>query len=78
MQKKIGTILDDGILRQAKEAARVKHMTLKHVFEEALIQYLAGQTRSQSPISSVEASFGLFHLSKSSVRKIARMELYDA
>jgi len=40
MQKKVGTILDENLLKMAKQKALAQHTSLSHLFTEALSKYL--------------------------------------
>ncbi len=77
MQKKIGTLLDDDLVKKAKEAAFVRHTTLNRIFEEALREYLSRQGAGRK-LSGVESSFGAMKLSPNIVRMIAHEDIYDA
>ena len=76
MQKKIGTILNEEILKKAKQEALAQHTTLNHIFEEALSQYLSKQAGSKQKLSVVEMSFGAIRLSARAVAKIAQEDIY--
>lgn len=77
MQKKIGTVLDENILKRAKQKAHEQHTTLNHLLEEALSEYLSRQTDSQQKASLVEMSFGVISLPLKVVQKLAREEIYE-
>ena len=78
MQKKIGTLLDDELLRKAKQNALAQHTTLNHIFEEALVEYLSRQIDSKQKLSAVEVSFGAMKLPLKVVERIAQEEIYEA
>ncbi len=77
MQRKVGTILDENLFKKAKQSALRRHITLNHIFEEALTEYLSRQTGLKQKFSAVEMSFGALQLSPRVVRKIAQEEIYD-
>lgn len=77
MQKKVGTLLDESILKKAKEKALLQHTTLNRIFTEALSQYLSRETVTKQRFSSVESSFGASRLPVKIVRKIAQEEIYE-
>lgn len=76
MQKKIGTLLDENLLKRAKQMAYRQHTTLNHIFEEALGEYLFRQIGSKEKLSSVELSFGVLQLPSAVVRRIAKEDIY--
>ncbi|MDP2941778.1 MAG: hypothetical protein Q8N85_05990 [Candidatus Omnitrophota bacterium] len=77
MQKKIGTILDEELLKKAKEVALARHTSLHRIFAEALSEYLSRQFGAKQKLSAVEVSFGAIALSPQMVRNIAREEIYE-
>lgn len=77
MQKKIGTVLDENLLKKAKQKAQAKHTTLNHIFEEALAEYLARQIDVKERLSEVELSFGAISLPSKVVHKIAQEDIYE-
>lgn len=77
MQKKIGTILDEGLLERVKQRAHQQHITLNRIFEEALSEYLLRRTSQEARFSAVEASFGALKLPKKIVQKIAQEDIYE-
>ena len=77
MQRKIGTLLDENLLKKAKEKAYARHTTLAHIFEEALSEYLSRETISKQRPSMVETSFGAMALPLKVVQKIAQEEIYE-
>lgn len=76
MQKKIGTLLEESLIRKAKEAAHADHTTLNHIFEAALAEYLGRRAGPRQGPSAVEASFGAIPLPLRSVRAIEREDAY--
>lgn len=77
MRKKIGTILEEGLLNKAKHKAHTQHVTFSQLLEEALAEYLAKGVASPQRFSTVEASFGAIPLAPKSLRKIAKEDLYE-
>lgn len=77
MQKKVGTLLDEELLKKAKARAHAEHTTLNHVFERALLEYLSRQSSSKQKLSTVETSFGVMRLPRKVVRRIAQEEIYE-
>jgi len=77
MQKKIGTLLEEKVLKEAKQKALEEHTTLNHIFEKALSDYLLRQSSSKQKLSTVEMSFGAMRLSSKIVQKIAQEEIYE-
>jgi hypothetical protein len=73
MKTKIGTILDDGLLRRARAVAAREGKRLNEVFEEALAAHLqrkTGVTRS----GTVARTAGALRLSRRRVERILREE----
>lgn len=77
MNKKIGTILDEGLLKMAKQKAEERHTTFNHILEEALSEYLSRRIRSKQRLSPVESSFGAIALPARTVKKISEEKIYD-
>lgn len=77
MQKKVGTILDEGLLEKVKQRAHQEQLALNRVFEKALSEYLLRYAPQQAQFSAVEASFGVLKLPVEIVQKIAKEEIYD-
>lgn len=78
MQKKVGTILNEELLRKAKKQALSEQTTLNHIFEKAISDYLMRQSGVKRKFSAVDMSFGSMKLSRKVVEKIAREDLYEA
>lgn len=53
MKKKVGTVIDEGLLRRAKAAAALEGLPLSKLFEEAVKEYLDrhGGTRKKSAVA---------------------------
>ena len=77
MQKKVGTLLEVGILQRAKERAMAQHTTLNHLFEQALSEYLGRESSSKRRFSTVETSFGAISLPPPIVWKITQEDFYE-
>jgi len=77
MQRKIGTILNEDLLKKAKQKALAQHTTLNHIFEEALAEYLSRRIGLEQKLSAVEVSFGAIQLPSKVVQKIAQEEIYE-
>lgn len=77
MHKKIGTLLDEKLLKKVKERATAEHTTLSHLFEKALLNYLSHGRSLQVKLSTVETSFGVFRLPLETVQKIAQEDLNE-
>jgi predicted transcriptional regulator len=72
MKQKVGTILDEEILRRLKEEAVRERRSMNAIVEEALASYFAGKSRDVSlRLSSVERLCSRpFHLS---LRRLAAL-----
>ena len=75
MHKKVGTILDENLLKMAKQKALAQHTTLSHLFEEALSGYLQIKSGSSLSFSTIEASFGALKISKTDLKSILAEDL---
>jgi len=71
MRRKVSTIMEDGLFRQAKVEAARQGKTLSALLEDALIAYLTAAT-GQRPVSGslVEASWGAFAAPPEVVRAV--------
>lgn len=78
MQKKIGTILDEELLKKAKNEAHNRHTTLSRIFENALVEYFLKRIPAKQKLSSVEMSFGAIAIPSKTVQKIAQEEIYES
>lgn len=56
MKKKIGTVMEEDVLAEAKQRAAREHRPLAELFQEALVGYLHGE----GPRSDAERSCRLF------------------
>jgi DTW domain-containing protein YfiP len=77
MQKKIGTLLDENLLKKAKEKALAQHTTLSHIFAEALSEYLQRKKQASSSFSTVEASFGALKISTKALKSVLAEDIYE-
>ena len=75
MHKKVGTILDENLLKMAKQKALAQHTTLSHLFEEALSGYLQKKSGSSLSFFTIEASFGALKISKSDLKSVLEEDL---
>lgn len=78
MQKKIGSILDEDLIKKAKLEAVAEHTTLNHILEKALADYLFRNAGGKQKLSAVEISFGVMKLPAKVVQKIAQEGIYEA
>ncbi len=78
MQKKIGTVLDEDLLKKVRQKALAKHTTLNRIFEEALSEYLSREIGSKQKLSAVDLSFGVIPLPSKTVQKIVQEDIYEA
>jgi hypothetical protein len=78
MSKKFGTIIDEDVLTRARAYCRTHHMTISHVVEAALADYLKRDTTSHDTLSRVEASFGALSIPPDVLETILAEDLYDA
>lgn len=53
MKKKIGTIIDDGLLGWAKQRAALERRSFSGVIEEALNKYLAGDPAREDALRAL-------------------------
>lgn len=75
MQKKVGTILDENLLKMAKQKALTQHISLSHLFTEALSGYLQRKTGPSLSFSTIEASFGALKISKPDLKSVLEEDL---
>jgi len=60
MKKKIGTIMEDSLLWEAKKVALEKKETLSRVFEAAVEAYLENLKKEKRPKGIVRRTRGMF------------------
>jgi metal-responsive CopG/Arc/MetJ family transcriptional regulator len=58
MKKKIGTVLDQQLLTEAKVAAVKENKRLSQVIEEALIEYLQRRRHGQNIVAKTHGALG--------------------
>lgn len=77
MQKKIGTILDEELLKKTKEKASAEHTTVSHLFQEALREYLQKKERNAADLSVIESSFGVLKISPKALKIILEEDIHE-
>jgi len=70
MQKKIGTILDDKLLSEAKIFSRKEHITISSLIQQSLAEYLERKKHPASSFSAVDATFGALKISPQELKSI--------
>ena len=70
MQKKIGTILDDKLLSEAKIFSRKEHITISSLIQQSLAEYLERNKHPASSFSAVDATFGALKISPQELKSI--------
>ena len=70
MQKKIGTILDDKLLNEAKIFSRKEHITISSLIQQSLAEYLERKKPPASSFSAVDATFGALKISPQELKSI--------
>ena len=70
MQKKIGTILDDKLLSEAKIFSRKEHITISSLIQQSLAEYLKRKKHPASSFSAVDATFGALKISPQELKSI--------
>ena len=70
MQKKIGTILDDKLLSEAKTFSRKEHITISSLIQQSLAEYLERKKHPASSFSAVDATFGALKISPQELKSI--------
>lgn len=78
MSKKFGTLVNENLLARARAYCRTHHMTISHVVETALADYLKRDITSHDTLSRVEASFGALSIPPDILQTILAEDLYDA
>ena len=73
MKKKVGTVIEEGLLRRAKAAAATEGSPLSKLFEEALKEYL-DRRRGVRKESAVALTWGAIEADESLVRAIMEEE----
>jgi hypothetical protein len=70
MKKKIGTVMEERLLWEAKKAALEKKEQLSRIFEEAVTEYLDKRKKEKSKKGIVRKTKGLINLSPDKLRKV--------
>ncbi len=70
MKKKIGTVMEERLLREAKKAALEKKEQLSRIFEEALSEYLEKRKKDRSKKEIVPKTRGLIRLSPDKLKEV--------
>lgn len=77
MQRKVGTLLDDKILEEAKTYSITHHIPLNRLLEGALEEYLQKGRRRSRELSTVEGSFGVFKVPAKILEEILEEDIYE-
>ena len=78
MSKKFGTVLDEGILSEAKAYCHHQRTSISHLIEEALREYLKQKSPShQVAFSGVDASFGVLSVPSKTLRRVLEDDIYE-
>jgi hypothetical protein len=79
MKKKIGTVMEERLLWEAKKVALEKKEQLSRIFEEALSEYLEKKRKDRSRKRIVPKTLGLIRLSPDKLKKVMdEPGIYDA
>ena len=70
MKKKIGTVMEEHLLWEAKKAALEKKKRLSRIFEEALSEYLEKRKKDRTKKRIVAKTRGIIRLSPDKLREI--------
>ncbi len=70
MKKKIGTVMEERLLWEAKKAALEKKMQLSRIFEEAVSEYLEKRKKDKSRKGIVPKTRGIIKLSPDQLKEI--------
>ncbi len=77
MQKKIGTILDDKLLAQARIFSQKEHITISRLIQESLSEFIQRKKRPPSLLSAVDSSFGALKITPRELKNILKENLYE-
>lgn len=77
MQKKIGTILDDKLLSEAKTFSRREHITISSLIQQSLAEYLERKKHPASSFSAVDASFGALKISPQELKSVLKEDPHE-
>jgi hypothetical protein len=70
MKKKIGTVMEERLLWEAKKAALEKKEQLSRIFEEAVTEYLEKRKKEKAKQGIVRKTRGLIKLSQDRLKKV--------
>jgi hypothetical protein len=72
MKKKIGTVMEEGLLWEAKKAALEKKEQLSRIFEEAVAEYLEKRKKQKAKKGIIRKTQGLIKLSPDRLKEVMR------
>lgn len=75
MKRKVGTTLEEGLYRRAKDAARRQGRSLNEIIAEALDRFLNSRTSRTSVVMTTK---GTFRVSAKALRVVLDEDLHDA
>ena len=75
MKRKVGTTLEEGLYRRAKDAARRQGRSLNEIIAEALDRFLNSRTSRTSVVTTTK---GTFRVSAKALRAVLDEDLHDA
>lgn len=79
MKKKIGTVMEEHLLWEAKKTALEKKKQLSRIFEEAVEEYLEKRKMQKAGKGIVRKTRGMIPLSPDKLKKIMREPgIYEA
>ncbi len=79
MKKKIGTVMEERLLWEAKKTALEKKEQLSQIFEEALSEYLEKRKRDKATKRIVASTKGIIKLSPDRLKEIMKEPgIYEA
>ena len=79
MKRKIGTVMEERLLYEAKKAALEKKEQLSRIFEEAVTEYLEKRKRQKIKRGIIQKTQGLIKLSPDKLEKVMREPgIYEA
>lgn len=77
MRQKVGTVLDEELLRRAKVRAAQEGKALNQLLEAALQTYLARNVGTSGP-RLVEEGWGVFRVTPGELKKALSGEMFEA
>jgi len=78
MKQKVGTLLDRGLLQQAKAHAAQRNVPLNTIIEEALRAWLAPGTRARDAAPLMTQTEGNLTMDPAALAAILSEDLYEA